>query len=194
MNPYMYLKAVFERSYNTHVIKKNRIIVGENTIFNGKVTFSPKGKIVIGSKCVINSGARFNVIGGDIRTVFRAEGEGKITIGDNVGISNSIFIAKYSIIQIDDNVKIGGSCCFYDNDFHSIIYEQRMDETIRDPRVRYGAIHICEGAFVGAKCIVLKGVTIGKHSVVGAGSVVTKDIPDGEVWAGNPARFIRNIV
>ena len=43
------------------------------------------------------------------------------------------------------------------------------------------------------RSIILKGVTIGENSVVGAGSVVTKDIPSGEVWAGNPAKFIRKI-
>lgn len=46
---------------------------------------------------------------------------------------------------------------------------------------------------IGACSIVLKGVTIGKNSVVGAGSVVTKSIPDNEVWAGNPAKFIRKV-
>lgn len=48
-------------------------------------------------------------------------------------------------------------------------------------------------AFIGAGCIILKGITIGACSVVGAGSVVTKNIPTGQVWAGNPAKFIRNI-
>ena len=52
---------------------------------------------------------------------------------------------------------------------------------------------IKEGAFIGTRCLILKGVTIGKGAVVGAGSVVTKDIPDGEIWAGNPAKFIRNV-
>lgn len=48
-------------------------------------------------------------------------------------------------------------------------------------------------AFIGAGCIILKGVTIGACSIVGAGSVVTKSIPPGQVWAGNPAKFIRNL-
>ena len=52
---------------------------------------------------------------------------------------------------------------------------------------------IKDHAFIGAHSLILKGVTIGKYSVVGAGSVVTKSIPDGEIWAGNPAHFIRKL-
>jgi acetyltransferase-like isoleucine patch superfamily enzyme len=52
-------------------------------------------------------------------------------------------------------------------------------------------IHICEGAWVGAGATVLPGVTIGKYAIVGAASVVTKDVPDYAVVAGNPARIIR---
>ena len=55
----------------------------------------------------------------------------------------------------------------------------------------YGKVHIKEGAFICANSIIIKPVTTGAWSVIGAGSVVTKDIPDGEVWAGNPAKFIR---
>ena len=52
---------------------------------------------------------------------------------------------------------------------------------------------IGDDVFVGAKCIILKGVTIGKGAIIGAGSVVTKNIPARQIWAGNPAKFIREI-
>lgn len=53
------------------------------------------------------------------------------------------------------------------------------------------AVHIKEYAFIGAHTIICKPVTIGRGAIVGAGSVITKDIPDNEIWAGNPARLIR---
>lgn len=56
-----------------------------------------------------------------------------------------------------------------------------------------GEVHIKEGAFIGTSTIITKPVTIGERSVIGAGSVVTKDVPDREVWAGNPARLIRKL-
>lgn len=56
-----------------------------------------------------------------------------------------------------------------------------------------GKIHIKEGAWLASRCIILGGVTIGKHAVIGAGSIVTKDVPDYQLWAGNPARFIKEI-
>ena len=57
--------------------------------------------------------------------------------------------------------------------------------TIHDP------VYIEDGVFIGAGSIILKGVRIGKNSIVGAGSVVAKSIPEGEIWAGNPAKRVR---
>lgn len=65
--------------------------------------------------------------------------------------------------------------------------EERKASTLKAP------IHIKEGAWIGSFAIILGGVTIGKHSVIGAGAVVTKDVPDYEVWVGVPARFIKEI-
>ena len=56
-----------------------------------------------------------------------------------------------------------------------------------------GKVLICSGAYLGMCTLVLNPVTIGKNSIVVSGSVVTKNIPDNEVWAGNPAHFIRKI-
>ena len=76
----------------------------------------------------------------------------------------------------------------WDTDFHAIEYNDRC----KNVNIKSAPIFIKEGAFIGACSIILKGVTIGKHSVIGAGSVVTKNIPDNEIWGGNPARFIKN--
>lgn len=54
-----------------------------------------------------------------------------------------------------------------------------------------GKVYVKKGSYLGMNTLVVKPVTIGEYVIVGAGSVVTKDIPDGEVWAGNPAKFIR---
>ena len=54
-------------------------------------------------------------------------------------------------------------------------------------------VKIEDNAFVGARSMILRGITIGKYSIIGAGSVVTKSVPENEIWAGNPARFVRKI-
>ena len=62
-----------------------------------------------------------------------------------------------------------------------------------DTDIRTKPVHIGENVFIGGHCVILKGVTIGDGAVIGAGSVVTKSIPAGEIWAGNPAKFIRKV-
>ena len=62
-----------------------------------------------------------------------------------------------------------------------------------DINVKMSPIVIDDGAFVGTRSIILKGVRIGKNAVVGAGSVVICDVPDNQVWSGNPAKFVKNI-
>ncbi|MCB0751466.1 MAG: acyltransferase [Ignavibacteriae bacterium] len=113
-----------------------------------------------------------------------------IDIGNNVGISSSLFYSLDKII-IEDNVLIGGGCQILDNDFHSLMYEDRV--IYGDREVKSSPILVKEGAFIGTSSIILKGVTIGERSIVAAGSVVVKSIPDNQIWGGNPAKFIRNI-
>ena len=156
----------------------------------GKIFFRGTGEIVLGNQVTITSCRETNPIGGDTKTVIYARGNSKIIIGNHVGISNCSIIALNQI-TIEDNVMIGGNCKIYDNDFHPISYIERMQSP--NLGIKSAPILIKDGAFIGAHSIILKGVTIGKHSIIGAGSVVTKAVPDGEIWAGNPARFIRKL-
>lgn len=155
----------------------------------GVITLRGKGKLIIGKRCKINSSIKINPVGLSGKCLFYISKGSRITIGNNVGISNSLF---YSInnIEVQDNVLIGGGCQILDNDFHSLNYEERINNS---SYIKSKPVLIKEGAFIGASSIILKGVTIGRKSIVGAGSVVTRDIPDNEIWAGNPAVFIRKM-
>lgn len=114
---------------------------------------------------------------------------GAITIGENSGLSNTHITARVSV-TIGKDVNIGSDCRIYDNDFHSVNYEDRIHG---DKNINAAPIIIKDGAFIGTRSIILKGVTICERSIVGAGSVVTKSIPHDEVWAGNPAQFIKRL-
>jgi len=107
-----------------------------------------------------------------------------------LSMSNSAIVCVNSI-TIGDNVMIGGSCKIWDTDFHPIDPDMRK----KDPNKNFKSrpIIIKDNAFIGGCSIILKGVTIGENAVIGAGSVVSKDVPANEIWAGNPARFIKKV-
>lgn len=176
--------------YNTAVLKYRHVKYGNNLKINGRffcVSNAPGG-IEIGNDVRINSSRGSNPIGGDTKTILFAKGSGKIRIGDGCCISNITLFACKSI-TLGKQIFVGGGTRIYDTDFHWLDFERRINELggATSPVV------IRDGAFIGAHCTILKGVTIGEKSIVGAGSVVTKSIPDGEIWAGNPAKFIRKI-
>lgn len=180
----------FSRLRNLWLIKKYGVKIGEKCILNGTIYFSGKCSIKIGNNVRVNSGKNYNVIGGASRTIFRTINNGKIIIGNRCGISNSAIISQSSII-LEDDILIGGNCKIFDTDFHPLDTDKRISN--QNTFVKSKPIHIKSRAFIGAHSIILKGVTIGENSIVGAGSVVTKDIPSNEIWAGNPAKFIRKI-
>ena len=88
-------------------------------------------------------------------------------------------------VIIGANTLVGGGTCIYDTDFHPVSLKDRQQKT--PPNT--SPVRIGKNVFIGGHCIILKGVTIGEGSVVGAGSVVTSEIPENEVWAGNPAKL-----
>lgn len=165
------------------------VVVGQRTSVVGSFTVrKPGGLIQIGSDCLIE---------GSLGTETPAS---RLVIGDNVYVGRSVLVA-ISRLTIENDVLISSDCLIQDSDNHNIRYSLRKNDC-QDWKNGEGhnwsvtptaPVRICRGAWLGAKCIVLKGVTIGEGSVVGAGSVVTRDVAPYTVVAGNPARFIKTI-
>ena len=104
-------------------------------------------------------------------------------------------------VTVERDVLISYECVISDSDNHSIYPELRTKDLANWMNGRrhdwthsaMAPVRICEGAWIGARSIILKGVTIGAGAVVGMGSVVTHDVPPRTIVAGNPARVIREI-
>lgn len=191
MNPLKLVKETINELYNRFVFVIRKPQYKKRPRINGKIYMVGKpGAISFGEGVRINSSLESNPIGGSDRTIIFAKDGASIQIGDNVGMSNCTLFSACKI-EVGNNVLIGGNTKIYDTDFHSIEYENRMQYP--DIHVRTSPVVIEDGVFIGAHCIVLKGVRIGEKSVVAAGSIVTKEIPSGELWGGVPAKFIKKL-
>lgn len=139
--------------------------------------------------------------------IFESE-SGYVEVGNHSYIGGGTFISR-SAIEIGNNVTIAWGGIFYDHDSHSLDYLKRrkdIDDELNDIRngrnfiankdwsdVNSKPIKICDDAWIGMNVIILKGVTVGEGAIVGAGSVVTKDVPAWTVVAGNPARVVKEL-
>lgn len=171
----------------------NGVKVGKNVRIRGTVDIRQPddGEIIIGDNVLINSAAWANPIGWSDKTRFELFDNGSIYIGNNVGISN-VAIASSAKVVIGNNVLLGAGVKIYGTDFHPANPEDRL-ATNQSELTRSKDVIIEDNVFIGAGTIILKGVHIGKACTIGAGSVITKDIPEREIWAGNPAKFIRRV-
>lgn len=111
------------------------------------------------------------------------------SIGKNCKISSHTFICEG--VHIEDNVFIGHNVTFINDRFPRATNDDGSLQTEADWKVE--ETRVKKGASLGSSVTVLCGVTIGERSIIGAGSVVLKDIPDGVIAAGNPARILRKI-
>jgi UDP-2-acetamido-3-amino-2,3-dideoxy-glucuronate N-acetyltransferase len=106
--------------------------------------------------------------------------ENDVRIGNNVTIKNGVFI--WDGITIEDNVQIGPNVTFTNDKYPRAKQAFNIQKTT-----------IRTGASIGAATVILGGITIGENAMIGAGSVITKDIPSNELWFGNPAKFVRKL-
>jgi acetyltransferase-like isoleucine patch superfamily enzyme len=112
-----------------------------------------------------------------------------IEIGENFAMTGGSLVAAERI-SIGNYVNIGANSTVIDTNFHPLDAKARRET----PQIAETApITIQDGVFIGMNCLILKGVTIGQNSVIGAGSVVTRDIPANVIAAGNPAKAIKNL-
>ena len=131
------------------------------------------------------------MIGLSQRAIIIAKNGGKIIISEGVCMSGCT-IYSMEKIEIDRNTDIGSGCKIIDNDFHPFPYSECYPIE-RLNLIRKRPILIGEGCFIGANSIILKGTSLGKSVVVGAGSVECGTFPDNVIIAGNPARIIIEI-
>lgn len=126
--------------------------------------------------CVILPGAK---IGANCNICAHTLIEGDVVIGNNVTIKSGVYI--WNGTRIEDNVFIGPNATFTNDPIpRSKIYP-----------ASFSKITIQSGASIGANATLLPGITVGKNAMVGAGAVVTHDVPENAVVVGNPAKIIR---
>lgn len=128
--------------------------------------------------CVVLPGA---VIGENVNICSHCFIENDVKIGDNVTIKCGVQI--WDGIELEDNVMIGSNVTFTNDRYPRA---KNMDWEMLYTRV-------CKGATVGAGSTILPGITIGERAFIAAGSVVTKDVPAGELWMGSPAKFYKKV-
>jgi len=120
-----------------------------------------------------------------LTTTKQGDQAGHISIGDNVLVMNGVRISSGMGITIEEDCMLANFCYIMDSDWHDI-YDRTKQGTPKP-------VVLEKGAWIGDSAIVCKGVRIGENSIVGAGAVVTKDVPQNVVVAGNPAKIVKKL-
>lgn len=188
--PRTLLRLVVDRVVAPVWLRLLGVRMGRRCRFHGlpSVTMVSTATITLGNDVLINSRADSNEAGIAHPTILAAvEPHSSIVIGDGAGLSGASVVARQRV-TIGRRVLIGAGACVWDTDFHPIDAAQRRVHPTRD--AASAPVRIGDDAFVGARALVLKGVSVGARGVVGAGAVVTKDVGADTIVGGNPARLI----
>jgi acetyltransferase-like isoleucine patch superfamily enzyme len=146
----------------------------------GKLSVSWPQSVRLGRECVFENNVELHYLGPPTPEIC-------IDIGDNAYISSGVQFNIQERIRVGRDVLIGSGTRLIDHN-HGF---SSCDLPIRAQPISSEPITIGDDVWIGANVIILKGVQIGSSSIVGAGSVVLRSIPPGQIWAGNPARFLK---
>ena len=140
-------------------------------------------KIIIGSNCTFNSDYTYNLVGINRKCIFSCLlPKATIEIGNNCGFSGTV-IGCHKSIKFGNNIKCGANTLITDGDWHLEDLRSGVPTNVL----------IKDNVWLGVNVTILKGVTIGENSLIGAGSIVTKSIPPNVIAAGNPCKVIKHI-
>lgn len=175
---------------NRMILKAHGVVFGRNLQIPGKVSWLIReARISIGDNFYFSSGDAVNPMTSNLQGAVYVEPGAELSIGNNVGMSSTRFWV-HDRVAIGDNVKIGACVLITDTDAHPMDYMARRTS---NEGTKSAPIVIEDDVWVGAYSIILKGVTIGARSIIGAGSVVTKNIPPDCVAGGNPCKVIKTL-
>jgi carbonic anhydrase/acetyltransferase-like protein (isoleucine patch superfamily) len=155
-----------------------------------EVGYGPRlfGRCRVSGGSGIHVGERLLMIAGTAPCELNTHEGGRLEIGRRVFINYGTSISAHALVRIGDDCKIGQHAIILDCDYHDM-----------DDPLHYGGhgpalpVVLEQGVWLGARVTVLKGVTIGRSSVIAAGSVVTRDIPAGVMAGGMPAKVLRKL-
>ncbi len=168
----------------TRIRNPSRVWLGDDCWLKERVILDGRSEreagIVIGDRVVVRTGAYIDAY----------DKEGFVRIGNRAGIGQYVYIGGNGGVTIGDDVMISG---------HTYIvaarryFDRAMDVPYREQGESRRGVVIGRNAWIAANCVILDGVSIGADTVIGAGSVVTKNMPSGVVAFGNPARVVREV-
>ena len=173
------------------ILKLKKVNIGSSCKFYGIPVFTRSflGKIIIGDNCAFRSDKTSNLIGLNRKCIIATFGnESLIEIGNSSRFSGTVIGAKEKII-IGNNVLCGANVLITDFDWHPIDPNYRHTSF----GVKSAPVIIEDNVWLGINSVILKGVKIGENSVIGANSLVVKDIPSNVIAGGNPCKIIKKI-
>jgi|CXWL01.1.fsa_nt_gi acetyltransferase-like isoleucine patch superfamily enzyme len=157
---------------------------GEGSLVRPPYTIVSASHIHIGARTTIGPNALLSVVTEHLGQRFTP----RFQIGDDCSIGQNFVVGCIDEVTIGNKVLISSNV-FLGDTIHG--YKDVSRPVIDQPLLKRGAVRVENGAFIGINAIILPGVRIGRNAVVGAGAVVTADVPDYTVVAGNPARILR---
>jgi acetyltransferase-like isoleucine patch superfamily enzyme len=162
-----------ERRWRRHLERQGVVCGGGLSVWGRLPTFTNRGRFVLGNGCSFNS---FR-----IPHVVTVQDGGELLVGDRCFFNDGVNICASTSIRIGNDSKIGDMVCIFDTDFHQVS---------PGAPARRAPVRIGNNVWIAANAMILAGVTIGDHAVVGAGAIVTQDVPTRAVVAGVPARVV----